>query len=213
MNIREVCPNSARKKEERKRKKPGSESGSIGGVGIARIGSEQRVEITGVPRRNIKIASDKSRETIRFSTIIKRGIKRGDEMYIRFDPFLSDEIIGQTFLIFIPRNYWNYCNVGIFTNQLRRSSFLEKELIKKKKIRERFGSSDSSKFHIEQSSPIFPLNSFPRENVIFPFRRQPLSPRPSRNNRLESGRIPRYTQFTSVHTYRVTLLTFPTASR
>lgn len=213
MNIREVCPNSARKKEERKRKKPGSESGSIGGVGIARIGSEQRVEITGVPRRNIKIASDKSRETIRFSTIIKRGIKRGDEMYIRFDPFLSDEIIGQAFLIFIPRNYWNYCNVGIFTNQLRRSSFLEKELIKKKKIRERFGSSDSSKFHIEQSSPIFPLNSFPRENVIFPFRRQPLSPRPSRNNRLESGRIPRYTQFTSVHTYRVTLLTFPTASR
>lgn len=158
MNIREVCPNSARKKEERKRKKPGSESGSIGGVGIARIGSEQRVEITGVPRRNIKIASDKSRETIRFSTIIKRGIKRGDEMYIRFDPFLSDEIIGQTFLIFIPRNYWNYCNVGIFTNQLRsvdpRNSFLEKELIKKKKIRERFGSSDSSKFHIEQSSPI-----------------------------------------------------------
>lgn len=198
MNIREVCPNSARKKEERKRKKPGSESGSIGGVGIARIGSEQRVEITGVPRRNIKIASDKSRETIRFSTIIKRGIKRGDEMYIRFDPFLSDEIIGQTFLIFIPRNYWNYCNVGIFTNQLRsvdpRNSFLEKELIKKKK----------RKFEnaLEVAIPVnsissnhhrFPLNSFPRENVIFPFRRQPLSPRPSRNNRLESGRIPRYT--------------------
>lgn len=117
LNIREECPNLVRKKKKKKnRRNPDRNPEVVVGVGIARIGLEQRVEITGVPRRILKLPAINLRKPFGFPQSLKGVLKEGTK-YIRFEPFLSDEIIKQTFLIFILRNYWNCYNVGIFTKR------------------------------------------------------------------------------------------------